>query len=147
MDLIGDLTNGVVFYQLGIVAVLTIVLKALLFDPYLKVYEARALKLKGGATHSPAQLLDEAQNKVAEAEKRIRAARDAALAARDAGRAKWQQERDALLSQARADAEHKLRAGLSQLDAETVAAREQLGANAAAMANDIASKLLGRKAA
>lgn len=138
MDL--DLT---VFGQIALFFVLLLVLKPVLFDPMLKLFEEREKKIEGAKAEG--QRLDresaEAQSKY---EAAMASARQAAGGARDALRAEGVKAEQEILTKVRNETTATLEKGRASLAADTQAVKGELAANAAALASTLASRVLGR---
>jgi F-type H+-transporting ATPase subunit b len=143
MDLVGELSNGVLWYQLALIGALALVLKFVLFDPFVRVFEARETLLRGGAV-SPDEVVKQADAQFAAFEAQLKTARTAALAARDKTRIQWHAERDAIVAQATTDAETYRTHALADLDVSVTTARKGIETHAREAASDITRRVLGR---
>ncbi len=132
--------------QIALFGLFILVLKPILFDPLLKLFEERE-KLTEGA-RADARTMDERAAELsttfeAELEKvRHEAARD-----REHLRAETTRLETQMMDQAKADAAKILAEGRAQIAAEVAALRSELEAGRPALAQQIASKLLGREVA
>jgi F-type H+-transporting ATPase subunit b len=123
-----------------------LVLRKYLLSPLGAVLAEREHRVESARAASEAAL--ERQREVAaDLDRRLTEARREALAHREAARAAAGERRQALLEEAREKA--RIVAGQAQasLEREVLSARQQLGAEAKAIAGEIASYALGRKVA
>lgn len=143
VDVDADLT---VFIQLGILVALMLVLKPVLFDPMLRLFEEREMRIEGAKAE--ARAMDQAS---AEAELRyeeaMKASRAEAAAERDKLRAEGAKAEAELMAKARAEAAGTVDAGFAKARAEAEAARSALGVQTKSLAGALASRVLGREVA
>ena len=122
------------------------VLKKFLLAPLGAVLAERERRVDAARAAAEAAL--EKQREVAvDLDRRLTEARREALAHREAVRASAGERRQAILDEAREKARAAAAAAQASLDREALAAREQLGADAKAIAAEIANYALGRKVA
>jgi len=122
------------------------VLRKFLLSPLGAVLAER--ERRGDAARAAAEAAMEKQREVAaDLDRRLTEARREALAHRDAVRAAAGERRQAVLDEAREKARAAAAAAQANLDREALAAREQLGSDAKAIAAEIANYALGRKVA
>jgi len=130
--------------QAGIVLVLMLILNPLLFQPILKVFEARRAKLEGARdaieelTRLGKEDLEAYRVRIREANNR---AQDEREKLRDEGRLR---ERE-LLAEVRAEIADKLNATRSTIQNEEGEARQSLATQLDAISAEMASKILGRE--
>lgn len=130
--------------QIVILVVLAVVLKPLLFDPMMRLFEEREKRIEG--TRRRATKEDERSAKaLAEYEAVLAKARQAGTAERDALRADGAKKEADLMAQARASTATTLEQGRSVIASEVAAAREKLRGEATVLARDIAKSVLGRE--
>lgn len=135
--------DGTFFVQLGLFLLLVIVLKPLLFTPWLEAQARRRDAVQGSllrATEAEAR----SQSLVAEYDERLDAARDKAHGVRAEARREEEAAKAAKLSTARDEAQAHLQAERARIQAEGETARTELDARVEALAGDIAQRLLGR---
>lgn len=143
VDVDADLT---VFIQLGILVALMLVLKPVLFDPMLRLFEEREKRIEGAKEE--ARALDQAS---AEAELRyeeaMKGARAEAAVERDRLRAEGAKAEAELMGRARAEAASTLEQGYAKARTEAEAAKAGLAAQTNSLAGALASRVLGREVA
>lgn len=123
-----------------------VVLRRFLLTPLGAVLSARERRVEDARAAAEAAL--ERQREVAaDLDRRLTEARREALAHRDAVRAAAGERRQTILDEAREKARNAAAEAQAQLDRDALAAREQLGAEAKAIAAEIANYALGRKVA
>lgn len=141
IDVDVDLT---VFVQVALFVVMMLVLKPLLFDPLLKLFEEREKRIEGARAESHA--LDKAS---AEAQTRyedeMQRARGQANAERDKLRAEGVRSENEILEEARAVTGKKLDDGRSALANELAQARATLQQSASELGAHMATRVLGRE--
>lgn len=139
MDL--DLT---VFVQVAIFVVMLLVLKPLLFDPMLKLFEEREKRIEGARAES--LKLDresaEAQSRYEEA---MQKARTSAGKERDKLRAEGVREESEILAKARAEVAAALEAGRAKVQSERHTASEALKMGSKELGRELAARVLGRE--
>jgi F-type H+-transporting ATPase subunit b len=130
--------------QVGLFILLLFVLKPLLFDPMLKLFEEREKKIEG--TRLAASKEDERSAKaLAKYEAVLAKAREAGSAERDALRAEGTKREAEMMGRVRATTAATVEQGRGALSAEARAARTALTAEAASLGRTIASRVLGRE--
>lgn len=123
-----------------------VVLRKFLLAPLGAILAARERRVEDARAASEAAL--ERQREVAaDLDRRLTEARREALAHREAVRAAAGERRQAILDEAREKARTAAVDAQARLDRDALAAREQLGAEAKAIAAEIANYALGRKVA
>ena len=123
-----------------------LVLRKFLLSPLGAVLAEREKRVDSARAAAEAAL--ERQREVAvDLDRRLTEARREALAHREAARATAGERRQALLEDAREKARVLARDAQANLEREVHSARQQLGAEAKAIAGEIASYALGRKVA
>jgi F-type H+-transporting ATPase subunit b len=139
-----DATPSLFLIQLGLFVVLTLVLKPVLFDPMLKLFEEREKRIDGAKVQ--ARHIDEkSATALTEYESAMAKARAAANAERDKLRAEGAKAEAEILAKVRATAAQTIDAGKKRTQEEAGRVRATLRADAAALARDLASKVLGRE--
>jgi F0F1-type ATP synthase membrane subunit b/b' len=123
-----------------------VVLRRFLLSPLGAVLAEREQRVVAARAESEAAL--ERQREVAaDLDRRLTEARREALAHREAARAAAGERRQALLDEAREKSRVLAGEAQASLEREVLSARQQLGAEAKAIAGEIASYALGRKVA
>jgi F-type H+-transporting ATPase subunit b len=132
--------------QMVIFAVFVMVMKPLLFDPLMKLFEERERRTEGARVL--ARRMDERAGELLRRyESELDQVRRAATEERDKIRAEAQKLEAQILAEARADAAKIVDEGKKKLEAERQAIRGELRSRAAEIARDIASRVLGREIA
>lgn len=130
--------------QLVLFVGLTLILKPILFDPMLKLFEEREKRIDGAKLQ--ARKIDEkSATALAKYEGEMAKARAAAAAERDTIRAEALKREQEILAETRAATTKVLDDGKRAAHAEADRARAALKAEAAQMARDLASRVLGRE--
>ena len=123
-----------------------VVLRRFLLAPLGAVLAARERRVDEARASAEAAL--ERQREIAaDLDRRLTEARRESLAHREAGRAAAGDRRQAILDEAREKARSAAAEAQARLERDVLAAREQLGAEAKAIAAEIANYALGRKVA
>ncbi len=136
-----DLTSIV---QLVLFVGLTLVLKPVLFDPMLRLFEEREKRIDGAKVQ--ARHIDEkSATALATYEAEMAKARTAANVERDRIRAEGVRREQDILREVRATTAKAVEDGKAAVHAEAAKARAVLQADTAAMARDLASRVLGRE--
>jgi F-type H+-transporting ATPase subunit b len=135
-----------IVYQVILFVVLWLILNKVLFQPYLTLLDEREQRTTG-AQHDSTDLEHDGARLRAQYEEKIAAAQAAAYADKERILQDARQEREKVLGQARQEAAHVLEQARREI-ATAVAAEQRLAAaEAATIAGEIASKVLGRKVA
>ena len=135
-----DLTSIVV---LVLFVGFTLVIKPLLFDPMLKLFEEREKRIDGAKLQ--ARKIDEkSATALAEYEKEMAKARAAAQAEREKIRLEAVKREQEILGRARTAAAEALENGKRAVQEEAARARAALKVDAPKVAGDLAARVLGR---
>jgi len=143
-DLGGLLLKAVPTFVL--VALLYFYLKHIFFRPLERVLTAR-YNATEGARKLAAESLAKAEEKTAEYEAAIRAARSAIYREQEEFRQRWRQEHAAAVQEARQRAEAQVEEASQSLQADLVAASQALQRDSETLADQIAARILPRRAA
>lgn len=135
-----------VIYQIVLFLVLWFVLDKVLFRPFLKLLEEREGKT-AGALHDTADLEREGARLKAQYEERITQTQAAGGAAKEAILQEARQRREQVLSQARQEATATLDHARREVARQVAGERQLAAAEAATVARQMASKILGRNLA
>lgn len=138
-----DLT---VLAQIALFGFFIIVLKPVLFDPLLKLFEERE-KLTDGARASARSMDERAAELMTRFETEIEQVRREASLERDRLRAETAKLEAKMLEEAKADATRILNEGRARITTEVEGLRRELVSSRPDLARQIASKLLGREVA
>ena len=133
-----------ILYQIVIFLLLWLGLSKVLFRPYLDLLEERERKTSG-TRHDTSQLEHEGARLKAEYEEKITQARRAGIAAKDAIIRDGRQERERLLEQAREEAARTIESMRCDVQSQLERERELAAAEVAGVAQDMVSKVLGRR--
>lgn len=135
-----------ILYQVILFVVLWLIVTKVLFQPYLKLLDERERKTTG-AQHDSTELEHEGARLRAQYEERIAQAQSVAARERERILQSAREQREKILGQARQEAEQTLAVRRQEIATALVAERRLASAEAAIIAADIASKVLGRKVA
>ncbi len=139
------LPNLSVLWVIFFILVLTFVVDRLLLRPVLGVIRRREEAIES-ARELARRSATEAQAAAAEFERKTGAARAEIYREMDEMRRGALGRRAEIVAQTRAEAEAQVAEAITQLDAETVAARRALETDAQALGAEAAERILGRKA-
>jgi F-type H+-transporting ATPase subunit b len=135
-----------ILHQIILFIVLGLILNKILFQPYLRLLEERERRTIG-AEHDSADLEHEGARLRAQYEEKIAQAQSAAYAAKDAILQEARQQREKILGQARAEAASKLEQARREISLALEREKALAAAEAATVAGEMVSKVLGRKVA
>lgn len=121
-------------------------LKRMFFGPMREVL-AKRREATEGARKSAEELLAKASEKAAALEASLRKAREEIYQEQEEARRRWIGEQNARLEEARRSSRDLIHQAKQQLDTEAAAAKRDLAATTAALADQIAQSLLEGKAA
>jgi F-type H+-transporting ATPase subunit b len=132
-----------IFIQLGIVLLLMLLLKQLIFKPYLQSVDEREKKTQ--LTRDEAgRLREQADSLVAHYEAAVTKGRDEALAVRKELRLTGIQAKDGTLDAARKEAATTVAKAQDEVAAQSEAAQGELAAQASVLSKVVVEKVLGR---
>jgi F-type H+-transporting ATPase subunit b len=135
-----------ILYQVILFVVLWLILNKVLFQPYLQLLDERERRTTG-AQHDSSDLEHEGARLRAQYEEKIAAAQSAAYADKERVLQSARTEREKILSDARAQAAGSLERARREIASAVAAEKDVAAAEAAAIAAEIASKVLGRNVA
>lgn len=135
-----------ILYQIILFVALWLILNKILFQPYLRLLEERERRTIG-AEHDSADLEHEGARLRAQYEEKIAQAQTAAYAAKDAILQEARQQREKILGEARAAAASKLEQARREISLALEKEKALAAAEAATVAGEMVSKVLGRKVA
>jgi len=130
--------------QIALFGLFVVVMKPILFDPLLKLFEKRE-KLTDGARQEAREMDARAADLLSRFESEIEQVRRDAGAERDRQRAETAKLESKMMEEAKRDAARILAEGRTKIEAEVTALRQELETSRPALAQQIASKLLGRE--
>jgi F-type H+-transporting ATPase subunit b len=136
--------DGTVVVQVALFVVLLLVLKPVLFDPMLKLFEERERRIEGARVQ--ARKIDEkSAGALAEYEKAMAKARGEANAERDRLRAEGMKVEAEILAKVRKETAQALDEGKKKTLEEAARVRTALKAETTVLAKELASRVLGRE--
>jgi F-type H+-transporting ATPase subunit b len=136
--------NWTFLVQVVLIVALTLILKPLLFDPMLKLFEEREKRIDGAKVQ--ARKIDEkSATALAEYEAQMAKARAAAGTERDKIRSEALKREQEILGAVRASTAKVLDDGKRAAQSEAQKARAALKTEAVAMARELAGRVLGRE--
>jgi F-type H+-transporting ATPase subunit b len=139
-----DATPSLFLIQLALFVGLTLVLKPVLFDPMLKLFEEREKRIDGAKVQ--ARHIDEkSATALAEYEAAMAKARAAANAEREKLRAEGAKAENEILAKVRATTAATVETGKKRTQEEAARVRASLQTETSALARELASKVLGRE--
>lgn len=130
--------------QIALFGLFIVILKPILFDPLLKLFEERE-KLTDGARAQARAMDERAGELLTKFEGELEKVRHEAARDREQLRAETARLEAQMMEQAKADASKILAEGREKIAAEVGALRRELEASRPALAQQIASKVLGRE--
>jgi F-type H+-transporting ATPase subunit b len=130
--------------QIALFGLFIVVLKPVLFDPLLKLFEERE-KLTDGSLSTARDLDAKANELLKRFDSEIESVRHEAAAERDRLRAETAKLEAKMLEEAKADAARILTEGRARIEKEVATLRAELEASRPALAEQIASKMIGRE--
>jgi F-type H+-transporting ATPase subunit b len=136
--------DATVLGQIVLFVVLLLILKPVLFDPMLKLFEEREKRILGAKLQ--ARKLDEgAVGALTKYESSMQQARTAGNAERDKLRAEGTKTENEILAKVRATTTQTLDDGRKRLAEELLSVRASLKADAKGLAKELAGRVLGRQ--
>jgi len=135
-----------ILYQIILFVVLWLILNKILFQPYLRLLEERERKTTG-AQHDSADLEHEGARLRAQYQEKIAQAQTAGYAAKDAFLQDARQQREKILAEARQEAKQTLERVRGEIAAALEREKRLAVAEAATVAGEMVSKVLGRRVA
>lgn len=135
-----------VVYQIILFLVLWLILRKILFQPYLQLLEERERKTTG-AQHDSLELEHQGARLRAEYQEKIAQTKAAGYASKEAILHRARGERETILTEAREEAMKLLEGTRRELESQMQKERQIAAVEASIIAKDMASKILGRKLA
>ena len=130
--------------QMVVFALLVVVLKPLLFDPVLAIFEQRERRTEGAKTEAR-EMQEEAGSLLRKYERELQRVNQVAAAERDRLRTETARLEAEILHQARAVATKVIDDGRLKIDGEVNRIRFDLGRQSERIARDLAARVLGRE--
>lgn len=150
-EALGAVSGGVVVdldltfaAQIVMFFLLFLLLRPLLFDPMIKLFEERE-KRTGGAKDDARALYAEADAKMAKYEEEVLVVKRAAGEERDRIRQEGLRREQAILGKVRAETNAMIEEGRAKIAAERERLQAELGGQSQQLARDIAGRVLGRE--
>jgi F-type H+-transporting ATPase subunit b len=136
--------DATLFVQAAFILVLWLVLKPVLFDPMLKLFEEREKRIEGAV--KKARRIDEKSAAAnAEYEELVAQGRAAGAAERDKLRTDAARKESDLLGKIRSQTQQRVDAARAETEKELAQTRSQLVPHTNAIAKDLAKRVLGRE--
>ncbi len=139
-----DISPTLMALQFGVLSVLVVVLKPLLFDPLLAVLEEREKRVEGARAEAR-KMDDEAAELLLKYDGEIQKVHRVAAEERDKVRAAAQKVEAAEMSEARAEAQAIVDKGRAHLSAERQRLMGELATSEVELSRQIAGRVLGRE--
>lgn len=130
--------------QLALFTLFIVLLKPMLFDPLMRVFEERERRTDG-AKREAREMDEKAGVLLTQYEDELEKVRQAASAERERLRAETARLEAAIMAQAREETSKILEDGRARIAAEVASMRRDLDGQKPVLASQIASKLLGRE--
>lgn len=130
--------------QFLLITTFIVILKPLLFDPLLRLFEEREKRTEGAKAEARAMDM-RAGELLGQYEAELEKVRRAAAKDREALRAEGTKLEAKIMAEARAESALILEQGKARIATEVTALRDELRAGQPALAADIASRILGRE--
>ena len=137
--------DGTFFVQGGMFLLMVVLLRPLLFKPWIRAMERRTAAIDGARTEAE-RLRTEADQVGADYDRKLAEARERAAVERSKAQREEEARRDAELAAARQEAEADLTRRRMELEREARQARTELASRVAPLAEDIVRRILGRAA-
>ena len=136
--------DATVFIQFGIFVVMAIVLYSLVFKPYFAVQDLRGKRIQGARTEA-GEMQNRAQAMMSDYEAKVLRAKQKGAEQRLGLRAEGQNVEREVLAEARAVGQKALKESRERSEKQRTEARTQLLAESQSIAQQIASRILGRQ--
>lgn len=138
--------DGTTLIQLGLFLVALFILSRFLFRPYMKVQEGRKKGIEG-ARHEAEEMSSRADQTMSEYESKVQRAKLRGAEERQRLRQEGAARERQIVGAARDEAQKAVEGAKAEVGRQASAARTQLEAQAATLAQKMASKVLGREVA
>jgi F-type H+-transporting ATPase subunit b len=136
--------DATLFVQVGFIIVLWLVLKPLLFDPMLKLFEEREKRIEG-AIKKARRIDEESAEAMTSYNEQVAKARAEGAAEREKLRAEGIRKENELLTKVRTETQKKVDAAREQMGKDVAAVRASLQPKTHDLARDFAKRVLGRE--
>jgi F-type H+-transporting ATPase subunit b len=138
--------DATLFVQVGFIIVLWLVLKPLLFDPMLKLFEEREKRIEG-AIKRARRIDEESADAMTSYNAQVAKARAEGAAEREKLRAEGLRKESDLLTKVRTETQKKVDDARTQIQKDAAAVRSTLEPQTRELAKDFAKRVLGREVA
>jgi F-type H+-transporting ATPase subunit b len=138
--------DATLLVQVGFILILWLVLKPLLFDPMLKLFEEREKRIEG-AIKKARKIDEESAEAKAQFDEAIAKASAEGAAERDKLTAESRRKENELLTKVRAETQKRIDEARVAMQKDVAATRTSLAPHANALAKDFAKRVLGREVA
>lgn len=138
--------DATLLVQAVLILVLWLVLKPLLFDPMLKLFEERETRIVG-AIQKARRIDEKSADAKAEYDDAMGKARAAGAAEREKLRAESLRQESELLTKVRGETQQRIDAARADNEKELESTRQKLVPHASNIAKDLAKRVLGREIA
>lgn len=138
--------DATLLVQVGFIIVLWLVLKPVLFDPMLKLFEEREKRIEG-AIKKARKIDEESAEAMTQYNEIVAKARAEGSAEREKLRAEGLRKESDLLSKVRAETQKRVDDARSAMQKDVAATRTSLAPHTSALAKDFAKRVLGREVA
>ena len=136
--------DATLFVQVGFIIVLWLVLKPLLFDPMLKLFEEREKRIEG-AIKRARKIDEESADAMTSYNEQVAKARAEGAVEREKLRAEGLRKESDLLGKVRTDTQKKVDEARAQMQKDVAAVRASLQPQTKELAKDFAKRVLGRE--
>ena len=136
--------DATLFVQTAFIIVLWLVLKPVLFDPMLRLFEEREKRIEG-AIKKARKIDEQSAEAMTEYNETMAKARAEGEGEREKLRAESVRKENELLSKVRGETQARIDAARAQTEKELEATRAQLVPHAQTIARDLAKRVLGRE--
>ncbi len=138
--------DATLLVQVGFIIVLWLVLKPVLFDPMLKLFEEREKRIEG-AIKRARKIDEESAEAMTQYNEVVSKARAEGATEREKLRAEGLRKENDLLTRVRNETQKRVDAERATIQKEVAATRSDLAPHTTALAKDFAKRVLGREVA
>ena len=136
--------DATLFVQVGFIIVLWLVLKPVLFDPMLKLFEEREKRIEG-AIKRARKIDEESAEAMTSYNEQVAKARAEGAAEREKLRAEGLRKESDLLTKVRTETQKKVDGARTQMQKDVAGVRANLEPQTRELAKDFAKRVLGRE--
>ncbi len=138
--------DATLLVQVGFILILWLVLKPVLFDPMLKLFEEREKRIEG-AIKKARKIDEESAEAKAQYDEAMAKARSEGAAERDKLTADSRRKENDLLTKVRAETQKRIDEARAAMQKDVASTRSSLEPHTSALAKDFAKRVLGREVA